>query len=102
DPALRSELLATRLRVGKIFNELGRGPEAKAAYEAAFDGYEAASRDRPGDLELRAGLAEAASRLGSYWRAIEIREELLRVRPGDAWFKKALAESCNAFACDPI
>jgi serine/threonine protein kinase len=106
DPALRSELLATRLRVGKIFGELGRADQAKAEYKAALDGYEAASRDRPNDLDLKAGLAEATERfvefdttaevrLEGLRRAVAIREELLKARPGDARFKKALAESCN-------
>ena len=113
DPALRSELLATRLRVGKIFDELGRTAQARAAYKAALDGYEPASRDRPDDLELKAGLAEATIRLAAsetkaetrlegFRRAIAIREELLKARPGDARFKKALAESYNALAVAQI
>jgi serine/threonine protein kinase/Flp pilus assembly protein TadD len=109
DPALRSELLATRLRVGKIFGELGRADQAKSAYEAALEGYESASRDRPDDLELKAGFAEATSwvalsetkaktRLEGFRRAVAIREELLKARPGDARFKKELAAALNVLA----
>ena len=106
DPALRSELLATRLRVGNIFGELGRADQAKAAYKAALDGYEAASRDRPDDLELKAGLAEATSHMANYERKVEegyrravaIREDMLKARPGDARFKKGLASAYNSLA----
>ena len=109
DPALRSELLATRLRVGKIFEDLGRVDQARAAYKAALDGYEAASRDRPDDLELKAGLGEATFRLGHYEskaetrlelfrRAIAIREELHKARPEVARFKTDLAQAYNSLA----
>ena len=109
DPALRSELLATRLRVAGIFGELGRSAPARAAYEAALDGYEPASRDRPDDLELKAGLAEATFRVATYEtkaeaklegcrRAVAIGEELLKARPGDARFKKTLAEFYNSLS----
>ncbi len=112
DPTLRSELLATRLRVGKIMAELGRSAQAMEAYKAALDGYESASRDRPADLVLRAGLAEATlavaafemyakARLEGIKRAVAIREELLRTNPGDARFKRALAEAYNMLALTP-
>jgi eukaryotic-like serine/threonine-protein kinase len=109
DPALRSELRATQLRVGKIFRDLGRVDRARAAYMAAVEGYEVASRDRPEDLELKAGLAEATfwmagyerkaeTRVEGYRRAITIREGLLKARPGDLRFKGALAESHNGLS----
>jgi serine/threonine protein kinase/Flp pilus assembly protein TadD len=109
DPALRSELLATRLRVGKIFADLGRAAQARAAFQAALDGYEPASRDRPDDLELKAGLADAAhwvavyeanaeTRREGFKRVVAIEEELLKARSGDARFKKALARSYNSLA----
>ena len=109
DPALRSELLATRLRVGHIFRELGRNAQAVVAYKSALDGYESASRDRPDDLELKARLAEAtywvavsetdaAARREGYKRTVAIRVELLKARPGDARFKKELAAAYNTLA----
>ena len=107
DPTLRAELLATRLRVGGILQDLGRNP--KAVFEEARDGYERALRDRPDDLDLKAGLGEATFNLGHYEskaearlelyrRAIAIREELLKARPDDARFKKDLAQAYNNLA----
>jgi serine/threonine protein kinase len=59
DPSLRRELLVTRLRVGRIQQELGQRYRARAAFQAALDGYTEALRDHHDDLDLKAGLADA-------------------------------------------
>ena len=59
DPSLKNDMVQTRLRVADVLRELGRTKEANEAYEAAITGFEQALRDRPDDLDLKAGLADA-------------------------------------------
>ena len=59
DPVLGAELLATRVRAGRILGVLGRTAEARAAFRSAVEGYEQALRERPDDPKNKAGLGEA-------------------------------------------
>ena len=105
DPSLRNDLLRTRLRIADVFRELGRSKEANEAYEAAVAGFERALRDRPDDLDLKSGLADAlhwTSSTGSNDRKIAIqrrivalREEVFAGRPTDGPCKRDLALSCS-------
>src|SRR5262249_51350705 len=114
DPALRAELAAAQLRLGRINLELGLRTEAKQALEAAAAGFESALESDPQNADLRAGLADALharavqdrpSFLGSFTprdsqemldgvrRAARIREELHRSQPAVARYQKDLAQS---------
>jgi serine/threonine protein kinase/Flp pilus assembly protein TadD len=106
DPSLRRELLATRLRAGRIQRELGRGDQATDAFQLALDGYTEALRDRPDDLDLKAGLGDATyelawaqstadARIRLLERAIALREERLKARPDDPQARKDLADAHN-------
>jgi serine/threonine-protein kinase len=114
DPALRAELAAAQLRLGRINLELGLRTEAKQALEAAAAGFESALESDPQNADLKAGLADALharavqdrpSFLGSFpprdsqemldgvRRAARIREELHRSQPAVARYQKDLAQS---------
>src|SRR5262249_42084195 len=108
DPSLRAAVASAQLRVGKILKELGQGLASYQALQASRAAFEAALRDRPADLDLKAELAETwfllaslvnspARALKPHEKAIELRQELLRARPKSAQFKKNLAESLNAY-----
>jgi tetratricopeptide (TPR) repeat protein len=90
DPALRGELAAAYLRVGKIRSELGEGGEARRAYEQACELYEALTKAAPESIEWRHGLAQCYYRLGRNDEAIALWEKL--VQPGKPRFQKELAE----------
>jgi serine/threonine protein kinase/tetratricopeptide (TPR) repeat protein len=107
DPSLRREVLATRLRAGRIQKELGRQDEARAAFQAAVDGYTEALRGLPDDPDLNAGLGDANyelamvqrtvdARIRLLERAIALREERLKARPDDPRSRKDLADALNA------
>jgi tetratricopeptide (TPR) repeat protein len=107
DRSLRRELLATRLRVGRIQRELGRWDEARSTLRSVVDGYTVVLRDRPHDLDLTAGLAEATFELARSERSVEARasgleravalgEDLLKSRPGDLNARKELGDAYNS------
>ena len=93
DPSLKHDLLRTRLRVAEVLRDLGRTKEASESFEGAADGYEQALRDRPDDLDLKVGLADALNRTAmskppeekraTLRRVIALREEVLKARPAD-------------------
>jgi tetratricopeptide (TPR) repeat protein len=58
DPALRGELAAAYLRVGKIRSEMREADEARKAYEQARALYEALTKAAPESVEWRHGLAQ--------------------------------------------
>jgi tetratricopeptide (TPR) repeat protein len=109
DAALQADLLQTRLRTGRILWMLGSFHDAEAAFQAAAEGYERALRARPGDLDLKAGLAEALFRVAVYStpasqdaqiqalrRPIALLEDVVAARPGEARFKKDLTRYYDA------
>jgi tetratricopeptide (TPR) repeat protein len=107
DPALRRDLLATRLKVARVRGELGQGEASRAAAVAAADGFERALRERPDDPDLKAGLAEALTRsargsadarVARFHRAVVLREEVLRAKPGDLENKAKLAGLYNSIS----
>src|SRR5262249_47206967 len=78
DPSLRRELLATRLRAGRIQKDLGRRDDARAAFQLALDGYTEALRDHPDDLDLKAGLGDANYELSGVQSSVDARIRLLQ------------------------
>ena len=105
DPALRAELLATRVRAGRILGDLGRTDEALAAFRAAVEGYEQALRERPDDPKTKAGLGKALylSAQGEDFaatlrRAAAIWSELVTSRPDEPEYRKQLADTYNYLA----
>ncbi len=96
DPALRGDLAAAYLRVGKIRSELGEGAEAHKAFEQARGLYEALTRAAPEAVEWRHGLAQCYYSLGRNDDAIALWEKL--VQPDQPRFQKELADACNARA----
>ncbi|HTU91569.1 MAG TPA: choice-of-anchor C family protein [Gemmataceae bacterium] len=93
DPALRGELAAAFLRVGKIRSELGEGAEAHKAYEQARELYAALTKAAPESAEWRHGLAQCYYRLSRYDDAIALWEKL--VQPGQPRYQKELADAYN-------
>jgi serine/threonine protein kinase len=105
DPSLTNDLVRTRLRVADVFRELGRTKEANESYEAAIAGFEQARRDRPDDLDLKTGLADALhwvvsirpqdQKSATYRRIVALREEVFEGRHYDSQSKRDLALACS-------
>jgi tetratricopeptide (TPR) repeat protein len=101
DPSLKNDLLRTRVRVADVLGELGRTTESNEAYEAAVASFEQALRDRPGDLDLKTGLADALHpgmltsaqnyKLATLRRVVALREEVFEARHSDLRNKRDLA-----------
>ena len=93
--------LASRLRVAEVLQELGRTKEASEAGEVAAAGYEQALRDRPDEIDLKIGLADALpwttsgrmyeSKIEIFRRIVTLREEVFKARPIDGRSKQKLA-----------
>ena len=96
DPAIRGELAAAFLRMGKIRSELGEGAEARKAHEKARELYDALTQTAPESVAWRHGLAESYFRLGRTEEAIALWEKL--VKPGQPRFQKELAAAYNTRA----
>ena len=96
DTALRGELAATYLRVGKIYSELEEGGEANKVYEQAREVYEALAKAAPESIEWRHGLAQCLFWQGRLDEAIALWEKL--VQPDQRRFQKELAEAYNSRA----
>ncbi len=96
DPAIRGELAAAFLRVGKIRRELGEWDASSNAYRQAQQLYEALSREAPASVEWRHGLAQCYFSLGRNDDAITLWQKL--VRPGEPRFQKQLADAYNVRA----
>jgi serine/threonine protein kinase/tetratricopeptide (TPR) repeat protein len=107
DPSLRSALAAVHRKVGRINAELGRKPEAEAAFRSAATLYEALVKDTPGDAEALEGLAESrlglAGALGNVdaaqpllLEAAELDEKLVAQRPGETRLREGLARAFQA------
>jgi serine/threonine protein kinase/tetratricopeptide (TPR) repeat protein len=107
DTSLRSALAAVHRKVGRINAELGRRPEAAAAFRSAAMLYEALVKAAPGDAEALEGLAE--SRLGlagalggvaAAWplllEAAELNEKLVAQQPGETRLREGLARAYQA------
>ncbi len=105
DPSLRNDLLRTRLRVADVLRELGRTKEANEAYEAAIANFELALRDRPDDLDLKTGLADALhfvvslrapdQKIATMRRIVALREEVFEGRHSDRQSKRDVALACS-------
>jgi serine/threonine-protein kinase len=114
DPALRAELAATYLRVGRINTDLGLEAEARKALMAAIAGYDAALREKSSSAALQEGLADAWEALGdieyglgpghrqrvleAHQKAVALREALARAQPDNFSYQKKLATSYNRLA----
>jgi serine/threonine protein kinase/tetratricopeptide (TPR) repeat protein len=107
DPSLRSALAAVHRKVGRINADLGRKPEAEAAFRSAATLYEALVKDAPGDAEALEGLAESrlglAGVLGNVesarpllLEAAELDEKLVAQRPGETRLREGLARAYQA------
>ncbi len=96
NPALRGELAAAYLRIGKIRSELEEGNEARKAYQKARELYEALTKEAPESIEWPSGLAECYFWLGRLDEAIALLEKL--VQPEQPRFQKELAECYNSRA----
>jgi serine/threonine protein kinase len=105
DPSLTHDLLRTRLRFADVLRELGKANEANEAYETAIAGFERALNDRPGELDLKSGLADALSfavssrpqeqQIATMRRIVALREEVFSGRRSDRGSKRDLALACS-------
>jgi serine/threonine protein kinase/tetratricopeptide (TPR) repeat protein len=93
DPAVRGELAAAYLRLGRIQEELSDQAEARKAREQARELYEALTKTAPESVEWRRGLAQCYNELGRPDEAIALYEKL--VQPGRPRFRKGLADAYN-------
>ncbi len=91
DPALRGDLAAAFLRVGKIRLELGERAASGKAYAQARQLYEALTRAAPESVEWRHGLAQSYYGLGRNDEAIALWQKL--VQPDQSRFQKELADA---------
>jgi serine/threonine protein kinase len=105
DPSLSNDLLRTRVRVAEVLSELGRREEANEAYKSAITGLEQAIQDRPDELDLKTGLADAlhptmvsSARdwpIATLRRIVALREEVYKGRSYDFRSKRDLALACS-------
>ncbi len=105
DPTLKNDLLRTRVRVADVLRELGRTTEANEAYEAAIAGFELALRDRPDDLDLKTGLADALhfvvslrppdQKIATMRRIVALREDVFEGLHSDRRSKRDVALACS-------
>ncbi len=105
DRSLKNELSRTRLRVADVFRELGQTKEANDAYEAAIAGFELALRDRPDELDLKTGLADALhfvvslrppdQKIATMRRIVALREEVFEGLHSDRRSKRDVALACS-------
>ena len=105
DPTLKNDLLRTRVRVADVLRELGRTKEANEAYEAAIAGFELALRDRPDDLDLKTGLADALhfvvslrppdQKIATMRRIVALREDVFEGLHSDRRSKRDVALACS-------
>ena len=122
DPSVRKELADAHNRAGDIYWETYTGPDekvgSKRGKELLARGvalYEELVREKPGDRELRVGLAkslieltvvhwverEYQAGLDSSNRAIELWEQLRTADPNNVEFERSLGTSyCHACACE--
>jgi tetratricopeptide (TPR) repeat protein len=100
NPALRGELAAAYLRVGKIRSELEEGAEANKAWEQARALYAALMKEAPESVEWQHGLAQCYFWLGYVNEAITLWEKL--IQPDQLRFRRELAEAYNSQAVEAI
>ncbi len=111
DPAIRSDLAATRARVGQVFSDLGEAEKARTALRRAAEIYDKILAARPDDVASLERQSEAWHRLGdldfrtdrptanaAYRKAIAIREWLAAAHPAEPRFRMALSRSLNGLA----
>ncbi|MHC5542981.1 tetratricopeptide repeat protein, partial [Singulisphaera rosea] len=96
EPALRAGLASALLRVGKIQKELGQDSQSKSSLDQATALHKALLMERPGDIELKAALAECHYQQGHNARAIAIWTSL--VQPETLRFRKELANTYTSLA----
>jgi serine/threonine protein kinase len=94
DPALRGELAAAYLRVGKIHWELDELPQAHEAHEQARELFEELLKESPESIEWRDGLAQSYFWKGQTDEAIALWEKL--VQSEQPRFQKDLATAYKA------
>lgn len=113
EPALRAELAATQLRIGRICTELGIDEDARKALQAAIAAYDDALKSNPKNIELQDALADAWEALGdlayqekpspnrsramlrAYERTTAVRDALAHAQPTNVVLQKKLAVAWN-------
>jgi serine/threonine-protein kinase len=119
DPSVRKELADAHICAGNIYRETYTGPDEKVGTKRGKELqargvalYEELVREKPGDRELRAGLAKSLAAmavgcwvdgdhraaLDSSSRAIELGEQLRSEEPNKVEFSRALGESYSGRA----
>jgi serine/threonine-protein kinase len=109
DPALRSELAAAYLRMGKITNTIGSKEEALELLQKSLALYRELDEAQPGDVAVRRGLAESLERVAyvqsqtgrapeavqTYRQALAVAEPLAHEHPEDLEMQFDLATTYN-------
>jgi serine/threonine-protein kinase len=109
DPALRSDLAATYLRLGKITEQIGSKGEARQLLEKALTLYRELADAQPGDASVLRGWMNSETRLASvqyqtgqtalaaqgYRQALTRAEPLVRDHPDDPELQHDLASIYN-------
>jgi serine/threonine-protein kinase len=81
DPALRSDLAAAYLRVGKMTVQIGSKEEGLNTHQKALALYRELARDEPGNFAVQRGLAMSLDRVANaQWRADRTAEALQTYR----------------------
>src|SRR5262249_44302542 len=95
DPALRAELAAVHLRVGRVQGELGNEEGRNSAAGEAVKLYEALVAASPDDDSSQAGLVEAYARANQPAKAIAVGEPFAAAHPDAVRVKIQLADAYN-------
>ena len=103
DPSIHAELADTSLRLGRLYEELGKPQEQKAALLRARQHYETQLKTDPENAELLFGLANCYF-YGHRERltGVALLESLLLKHPDRDDFKYRLAETCNVLALSTL
>ncbi len=98
DPGLQTQLAGAHYRIGRIYHELGRGGEAKKAYERAILLYEKLREAGHEDVEILAALADAHFFRDEHEKTIALCGQILARSPHAIAVRRRLGASYNQLA----
>jgi serine/threonine protein kinase len=98
DPSLRYAEADAQLRAAKILSQINPGASARSASDRARTLFESLARDRPGDADVQAGLAEWFAWHSMDLRAAALLEPLTKRYPENGRYHRLLLDALNSAA----